>query len=72
MYTNRHMQWFYFRVTGMKKGLVYRFSIVNFTKNENLYEDGMKPLMYSTKDAQMHSIGWRRVGNNIAYFCNDR
>ncbi|XP_065158506.1 cytosolic carboxypeptidase Nna1 [Atheta coriaria] len=71
MYTNRHMQWFYFRVTGMKKGLVYRFSIVNFTKNENLYEDGMKPLMYSTKDAQMHSIGWRRVGNNIAYFCND-
>lgn len=24
MYTNRHMQWFYFRVTNMKKNFLYR------------------------------------------------
>ncbi|KAI4462564.1 cytosolic carboxypeptidase [Holotrichia oblita] len=31
----------------------------------------MKVLMYSEKDAQMHSIGWRRCGDNITYFCNE-
>ncbi|KAG6448720.1 hypothetical protein O3G_MSEX005682 [Manduca sexta] len=31
----------------------------------------MRPLLYSTKDAQLHSIGWRRCGDNIAYYKND-
>ncbi|KAK5643634.1 hypothetical protein RI129_007479 [Pyrocoelia pectoralis] len=71
LYTNKHMQWFYFKVTHMKKGIVYRFSIVNMTKDESLYNDGMKPLLYSTKDAQLHNVGWRRCGDNITYFCNE-
>ncbi|XP_037870715.1 cytosolic carboxypeptidase 2 isoform X2 [Bombyx mori] len=71
LYTNRHMQWFYFRVTNTKKQTMYRFSIVNLSKAESLYNEGMRPLLYSTKDAQLHSIGWRRCGDNIAYFKND-
>ncbi|XP_026491782.2 cytosolic carboxypeptidase 2 [Vanessa tameamea] len=71
LYTNRHMQWFYFRVSNTRKQMMYRFSIVNLTKPESLYNEGMRPLMYSTKDAQLHSIGWRRCGENIAYYKND-
>lgn len=32
LYTNRHMQWFYFRVENMRRRAVYRFSIVNLSK----------------------------------------
>ncbi|RVE52526.1 hypothetical protein evm_002920 [Chilo suppressalis] len=71
LYTNRHMQWFYFRVTNTKKQMMYRFSIVNLSKGESLYNEGMRPLLYSTKDAQLHSIGWRRCGENIAYYKNE-
>lgn len=49
----------------------FRFSIVNLTKEDSLYNEGMKPLMYSVKDSQLHSIGWRRFGDNITYFSND-
>ncbi|KAF5308101.1 hypothetical protein FQR65_LT00644 [Abscondita terminalis] len=71
LYSTRQKQWFYFKVTNMKCGLTYRLSIVNLTKKENLYKEGMKPLFYSTKDATSRSIGWRRWGQNICYFCND-
>ncbi|XP_056640119.1 cytosolic carboxypeptidase Nna1-like isoform X3 [Diorhabda sublineata] len=70
-YTNRHMQWFYFKVSNVKKGFLYRFSITNCSKENSLYNEGMKPLMYSKKDSQLHCIGWRRCGQNISYFCND-
>ncbi|CAG9819492.1 unnamed protein product [Phaedon cochleariae] len=71
LYTNRHMQWFYFQITNVKKGCLYRFSITNCSKENSLYNEGMRPLMYSVKDSQLHSIGWRRCGHNISYFCNE-
>ncbi|CAG4941108.1 unnamed protein product [Colias eurytheme] len=71
LYTNRHVQWFYFKVSNTRKQMMYRFSIVNLSKPESLYNEGMRPLLYSTKDAQLHSIGWRRCGDNIAYYKND-
>ncbi|XP_077296694.1 cytosolic carboxypeptidase 2-like [Arctopsyche grandis] len=71
LYTNRHMQWFYFKVTSTRKHVIYRFSIVNLSKGESLYNEGMRPLMYSEKDAQLHSIGWRRCADNISYYKND-
>lgn len=49
----------------------FRFSIVNLTKAESLYGVGMKPLMYSNKDALANGIGWRRCGDNISYYKND-
>ncbi|KAL3266619.1 hypothetical protein HHI36_010783 [Cryptolaemus montrouzieri] len=65
------MQWFYFRVTNMKKNFLYRFSIVNFTKDGSLYNSGLRPLMYSERDSQLHSVGWKRCGDQITYFCNE-
>ncbi|CAH1104048.1 unnamed protein product [Psylliodes chrysocephalus] len=70
-YTNRHMQWYYFRISNVRKGHLYRFSITNCSKESSLYNEGMKPLMYSTKESKIHNIGWRRCGTNISYYCNE-
>lgn len=70
LYTNKHTQWFYFRVQNTRKDVTYRFTIVNLLKPKSLYTVGMKPLMYSQLDASTHSIGWRREGNEIKYYRN--
>ena len=44
---------------------------MNLSKGDSLYSDGMKPLLYSTKDAQMNAIGWRRCGDNISFYKNE-
>jgi hypothetical protein len=51
--------------------LFFRFSLVNMCKGESLYSVGMRPLLYSTKDAQLKGIGWRRCGDNITYYKNE-
>ncbi|CAK7307682.1 Cytosolic carboxypeptidase 2 [Vulpes lagopus] len=71
LYTNKHTQWFYFRVQNTRKDTTYRFTIVNLVKPKSLYTVGMKPLMYSQLDANTHNIGWRREGNEIRYYKNN-
>ncbi|XP_055913111.1 cytosolic carboxypeptidase Nna1 isoform X2 [Eupeodes corollae] len=71
LYTSRSKQWFYFRVGRTKKNLSYRFSIVNLVKSDSLYNEGMRPLMYSTTNARVIGQGWRRCGENICYYRND-
>ncbi|XP_026367690.2 cytosolic carboxypeptidase 2 isoform X2 [Ursus arctos] len=71
LYTNKHTQWFYFRVQNTRKDATYRFTIVNLLKPKSLYTTGMKPLMYSQLDADTHNIGWRREGNEIRYYKNN-
>nr|XP_036218366.1 uncharacterized protein LOC106625653 isoform X4 [Bactrocera oleae] len=71
LYTSRSKQWFYFRVRRTRKNVIYRFSIVNLVKSDSLYNDGMRPLMYSTISAKQIHEGWRRCGTNIAYYRND-
>ncbi|EZA59843.1 Cytosolic carboxypeptidase NnaD [Ooceraea biroi] len=70
LYTQRHTQWFYFRVSNTRSKITYRFSIVNMCKEESLYNEGLKPLLYSTEDARTRSVGWRRCGDNITYYRN--
>ncbi|XP_064423134.1 cytosolic carboxypeptidase 2 [Latimeria chalumnae] len=68
LYTNKHTQWFYFRVQNMKAGVTYRFTIVNLMKPNSLYNMGMKPLLYSKKEALNWQIGWKRMGSDIRYY----
>ncbi|XP_071546070.1 cytosolic carboxypeptidase 2-like isoform X3 [Panulirus ornatus] len=70
MYTSRHTQWFYFAVSNTRKDITYRFSIVNLTKGDSLYNHGLRPLMYSRREAEHHGVGWRRCATNIVYFKN--
>ncbi|KAI8120336.1 Cytosolic carboxypeptidase Nna1 [Lucilia cuprina] len=71
LYTSRSKQWFYFRVKRTKKNMIYRFSIVNLIKSDSLYNEGMRPVMYSTTNAKTKNIGWTRCGDNICYYRND-
>ncbi|XP_075857986.1 cytosolic carboxypeptidase 2 isoform X2 [Microcebus murinus] len=71
LYTNKHTQWFYFRVQNTRKDATYRFTIINLLKPKSLYTVGMKPLMYSQLDANIHNIGWRREGSEIKYYKNN-
>ena len=50
--TTTYTQWFYFRVQNMRKNTTYKFNIVNLIKPESSYNQGMKPLLYSMKEAQ--------------------
>ncbi|XP_008109930.2 cytosolic carboxypeptidase 2 isoform X1 [Anolis carolinensis] len=68
LYTSKHTQWYYFRVQNTRKDAIYRFTIVNLMKAKSLYSVGMKPLLYSQKDAQLHGVGWRREGSDIKYY----
>ncbi|XP_022083602.1 uncharacterized protein LOC110975422 isoform X3 [Acanthaster planci] len=70
LYTNKHTQWFYFRIQNMRQGVKYRFTITNFMKPGSLYNDGMRPLLYSEIDAQKRNVGWRRAGEDIKYYKN--
>lgn len=56
--TNGYTQWYYFKVSNTRKDQVYRFNIVNLMKPESTYTMGMKPLIYSVKDAEKTNIGW--------------
>lgn len=70
MYTQKHTQWFYFRVRNMKAGVAYRFTIVNLMKRGSLYSQGMRPLLYSERAAQEGGVGWQHTGSNIRYYRN--
>eukprot|EP00049_Salpingoeca_infusionum_P000185 m.37923 g.37923 ORF g.37923 m.37923 type:complete len:1151 (+) comp10143_c0_seq1:203-3655(+) len=70
LYTTRHNQWFYFRVTNMTAGTKYRININNFLKPDSLYNHGMQPVLYSEKAAKTEGKGWHRQGTNVCYFQN--
>uniref|UniRef100_A0A8C2NTA7 Peptidase M14 domain-containing protein n=1 Tax=Capra hircus TaxID=9925 RepID=A0A8C2NTA7_CAPHI len=72
LFTNKHTQWYYFQVTNTQAGIVYRFTIINFTKPASLYNRGMRPLFYSEKEASAHNIGWQRIGDQIKYYRNNQ
>ncbi|KAK3103578.1 hypothetical protein FSP39_020320 [Pinctada imbricata] len=71
LYTNKHTQWFYFRVANTRANKTYRFTIVNFMKPDSLYNCGMRPLLYSEKNAQQKKVGWIRGGSDIKYYKNN-
>lgn len=68
--TRSHTQWYLFRVGNTRKGPTYRFNILNMVKPTSVYNEGMRPLQYSTIDASVHGIGWKRCGNKIMYYQN--
>ncbi|XP_047512223.1 cytosolic carboxypeptidase 4-like isoform X3 [Pieris napi] len=67
--TKRH-QWFYFEVRNMQQGRSYIFNIVNCEKSDSQFNFGMKPVMYSVKEAVLGRPGWIRAGTDICYYRN--
>ncbi len=59
---------FFFRVTNTKKDLSVKFSLLNHTKPDSLFNFGMKVLVFSEALNKKDNIGWHRDGKDIAYF----
>uniref|UniRef100_A0A8C8C7K1 Peptidase M14 domain-containing protein n=1 Tax=Oncorhynchus tshawytscha TaxID=74940 RepID=A0A8C8C7K1_ONCTS len=72
LYTEKHTQWFYFRVRNTRAGVRYRFTITNLLKVTSLYEEGQLPLLYSEEEARIQGVGWHRVGQQVSYQRNGR
>jgi cytosolic carboxypeptidase protein 2/3 len=66
--TCAYTQWYFFRVHNTRKDKTYRFNLVNMMKPDSNYNMGMKPLVYSVKEAEQNQKGWYRDGHNIAYY----
>lgn len=49
--TSNYTQWFFFKVGNTRKDITYKFNIINLIKPESSYNEGMKPLLYSSKGA---------------------
>ena len=61
-------QWYFFRVSNTRKNVEYTFNIVNLSKPDSSYSQGMKPLLYSEKNYKATCNGWFRGGYDIRYF----
>ncbi|KAJ8411332.1 hypothetical protein AAFF_G00173380 [Aldrovandia affinis] len=72
LYTERHTQWFYFRVKNTRAGVLYRFTISNLLKLSSLYREGQRPLLYSEEKARARHVGWHRAGQEVTYRRNGR
>lgn len=68
--TTAYTQWYYFKVTNIRKGVNYKFNIVNMLKPDSSFNQGLKPLVYSKKEAETspNGIGWYRDGKDICYY----
>ena len=66
--TSRHMQWFYFKVSNVQKGINYKLNLVNMSKSKSLYNKGLQPLTYSEQRLVHERLGWSRSCQDIAYY----
>ncbi|CAM9675104.1 unnamed protein product, partial [Laminaria digitata] len=68
--TDRHTQWFYFRMSNLRKGRSYKLNLQNLMKPHAMYNLGMQPLAYSEVRAEKEGVGWYRTGSEACYFKN--
>uniref|UniRef100_A0A672IZC5 Cytosolic carboxypeptidase 1 n=1 Tax=Salarias fasciatus TaxID=181472 RepID=A0A672IZC5_SALFA len=68
--SNHYHQWFYFEVSGMRVGTMYRFNIINCEKSNSQFNYGMQVLMYSVQEAISGRPRWVRTGTDICYYKN--
>lgn len=68
--TNRHMHWFFFAAARMRRGETYRFNIVNLGSRSSPYNEGLRPMVYSTERARKEGVGWSRGGSSILYYAS--
>ncbi|XP_066949748.1 cytosolic carboxypeptidase 1-like isoform X2 [Macrobrachium rosenbergii] len=68
--SSHHHQWFYFEVSNMEPNTQYTFNIINNEKPNSEFNFGMKPVMFSVREALLGRPAWVRTGSNICYHKN--
>ncbi|KAL1789589.1 cytosolic carboxypeptidase 4 [Sigmodon hispidus] len=69
--SSQHQQWFYFKVSGMRAAIPYRFNIINCEKPNSQFNYGMQPTLYSVKEALLGRTAWIWTGSEICYYKNN-
>ena len=68
--TKGYTQWYYFSVQNYKSNHNVRFNLINLMKYESLYNNGMKPLVFSKQKQEELGVKWHRDGSAISYYRN--
>ena len=63
-------QWFFFEMRNTRKGSNVKFNILNYRKNDSLFNHGMKMVVYSVMENKKTGKGWFRDGKNFKYGLN--
>jgi hypothetical protein len=53
-------------------GQAVRVNILNMSKFESLYAEGMRPVLFSQTAAALQGVGWTRCGENVRYYPTNR
>lgn len=48
----------------------YTFNLINCEKTNSQFNYGMKPILYSVREATLGRQGWFRAGTDICYYRN--
>ncbi|EAR88956.3 zinc carboxypeptidase family protein (macronuclear) [Tetrahymena thermophila SB210] len=66
-----YAQWFYFSISKTKKDKTIKLNLVNHSKKQSLFKNGMKPAIFSVKkNKNEKEKSWERGGNNVKYYQN--
>ena len=60
--TKGHTSWYFFKIFNIKKKKKIKFNIINFTKNNILYTEGMKPYVFRTS-----KMTWSQEGIDVEF-----
>ena len=65
--SNGNLHWFYFSISGATNGQNITLNISNFTKFTSLFQQGLKPSIFSWQKYLDKKIGWHRAGEKLEY-----
>ena len=65
--TTGYFQWFYFRVRNRCRGTNMHINVVNMTKRNSLYQQGMPVQVLSLRKSQNQGATWGFGGKNVKY-----
>ena len=68
--TSGYTQWFFFRVSNVKKGKTLNLNIMNFLRKTTKYSNGIKIWVYSRKNFEKNNIGWHHTSEEVKYYKN--
>jgi len=69
--TNSYAQWFFFSISNTRVKR-YKFNIINMLKSDSLFNQGMKPVIYSLTEEKKSGQAWVHKGFDICYYRNSK
>ena len=68
--TSGYTQWFFFRLSNIKKGKKINLRIMNCLRKKTKYSNGIKIWCYSRKKYDFFKTGWHHTTEDVKYYKN--